>query len=550
MPEHPYFEDDTRKDELNKKLYKAFRSNENAGLSTIQGGYGDAAYYGSRNTFSRSNRPEDSESEKIINEFPQNRHAQYPLLEEMIRDPLNEAALTMHTYHAFSSKTSTGEVLFIEPKDGAEDDKIVADLRKTFSKTFNFNMIKWGFLVGLYGYFPLRIYGDKRQGVSLIRDDFYMNPRFIREYRRAGELAGFTHRYQTMQGSSGMNKLIEPWKFVAISIQQYTMPGIVEPMRMRPFDIERDDYWNEEPIETSAYGSSLLSTAYEPWIAFSDALSSLSLSRRNASKRDRFVSINTGKSHPLRAAKFFNMTAEQIQRKSEASARRRISDGYTNTVDNHLFPYGVNGTGKVDIQTESSPVDVSGVEDLHMHLNRLCSAHGLDKSLLGWGDSMSGGLGEGGFFRTAITAAIRANQQRQAVLPAIEQIFDIHCAYKYNKVFSQSEKPWQIKFNSINTAIQHEEAEAKEREAQYATSVAALMQMIDPELSKFNFKETSSYLFNDLLKIDSDRLKAMLSVDRRAKNNSENQPINDSEGTLSDHQMRKILIDVLSEQGK
>lgn len=37
-----------------------------------------------------------------------------------------------------------------------------------------------------------------------------MNPRFIREYERAGQLAGFTHKYQSQAQKSGMIQLMQP----------------------------------------------------------------------------------------------------------------------------------------------------------------------------------------------------------------------------------------------------------------------------------------------------------------------------------------------------
>ena len=549
---------------LLSRLYRAFKPDEDAGLATIQGGYGDTQGRGLFGTRNDSNL-DDPDAEKLLYEFPTDRFAQYPILEEMIKDPLNEAAVTMHIYQALSSKTDTGEIVFIEPKDGAGNDKIVQDLRDTFSQTLNFNLIKWGFLASLYGYFPLRVYGEQGKGVNLIRDDYYMNPRFIREYRRAGELAGFTHRYQNGNGDNGLNRLIEPWKFVTISMQQYTMPGIVEPMRLNLFDIEREDWWNDEPIETISYGNSIMSTAYLPWMDFNDSLLSLSISRRNAAKRDRFITVNTGKSHPVQAAKYYNAMAEQLQRKAKESAKRSLARGYVSTIDNHVFPIWSNGTGQVNIQTEDSPVDVSAIEDVMMHLNRLCAAHGLDKSLLGWGDSMSGGLGEGGFFRTAITAAMRANQIRQAVLPALDRLFEIHVAYKYGKVFTPAEKPWKITFNSLNTAIQYEEAEAQEKAAAYATSVATLMQMLDPEMSKFKFEESSDYLMRDILKMDADTLKKMIvkgankqppvgfgeppmqgdGNNQNQEDDQSNQAVNDSLGSISEGDMRKLILDIL-----
>lgn len=526
-----------------ERLFGGFKKEQADNPMPMQGGYGDAYGKGSRlNPLQQEKQsPED---EKLIHAFPKHRFEQYGVLEDMIADPLNEAAITMHVSHALSSKTDTGEIVFVEAKTDDRKDKIVEDLRSTFSPILNANLMKWGFLTALYGYYAPRIYGEKGKGVTKIRDDFYTNPRFVKRFERAGEVAGFTHKYQAIAARDGLMPLIEPWKFVEFSVQQHTMPGIVEPMRNTIFDIERDDWWNDEAIETQAYGSSLMSTVYEPWMDFKDALLSLSVSRRNAAKRDRFVSINTGKAHPVKAAQYYNAMAEQFQRKATESARRGLSKGYVSTIDNHIFPVWSNGTGQVNIQTEDSPVDVSGIEDVMMHLNRVCAGHGLDKSLLGWGDSMAGGLGEGGFFRTAITAAIRGNQIRRAMLPGIERLFEIHVAYKYGKVFTEEEKPWKITFNSLNTAIQYEEAETQDKQAGYAASVATLMQMLDPEMERFNFDVSADYLFRDVLKMDGDTLSKLI---KKQPKKSKNQSINDALAGFSEDEVKNFILDCLNE---
>lgn len=48
-------------------------------------------------------------------------------------------------------------------------------------------------------------------------------------------------------------------------------------------------------------------------------------------------------------------------------------------------------------------------------MKRLGGALGVDPSLLGFGDMLSGGLGDGGFFRVSVLAAVKANLIRAAI---------------------------------------------------------------------------------------------------------------------------------------
>lgn len=100
---------------------------------------------------------------------------------------------------------------------------------------------------------------------------------------------------------------------------------------------------------------------------------------------------------------------------------------------------------------EGNP-NLDGLADIDFHVKRLGSALGVDPSLLGFGEMLSGGLGDGGFFRISVLAAIKAAMLRRAILSGLESLFDIHVAYKHGKAFCRGEKPWRIVFNSVSSA--------------------------------------------------------------------------------------------------
>ena len=99
--------------------------------------------------------------------------------------------------------------------------------------------------------------------------------------------------------------------------------------------------------------------------------------------------------------------------------------------------------------------------------------------MMGWSDMMAGGLGEGGWARTSILAALRANWIRIGVRDAVQRLTEIHLAYKKKKAFPRNKTPFIIKFHSINTALAIEKAEENQSKADYATTVATLLDMIE-----------------------------------------------------------------------
>ena len=116
-------------------------------------------------------------------------------------------------------------------------------------------------------------------------------------------------------------------------------------------------------------------------------------------------------------------------------------------------------------------------------MKRLGGALGVDPSLLVFGDMLSGGLGDGGFFRVSVLAAVKANLIRAAIRDGLSQICQIHCAYRYGKVYVPGTEPWSIRFNSVSSAIEREEAETQEKLAGIAGGIVQVLAAIDQDFS-------------------------------------------------------------------
>ena len=176
------------------------------------------------------------------------------------------------------------------------------------------------------------------------------------------------------------------------------------------------------------------------------------------------IQVNLTQPRPLNILeRLLGSLKKQQERKLIAALKKATYKQYGIT----FFPIWGAGQGQVDISTIEGKPDIAYIEDIKFHINRLGSAVGVEPSLLGFGDMMSGGLGDGGFFRVSILAAMKAQAIRIAVNHMLDQLFEIHVAYKYNKVFLDKDKPWKIMFNSQSTAIAQELAAERDQSAMF-----------------------------------------------------------------------------------
>lgn len=441
-----------------------------------------------------------------LNNLPYDRFAKYNVFSIMADDPTIDSALKMHISHALSAKSDTGEIISIESTSD-KDDPITIDLRNTFKEIVNKNVQFWAYNAATNGIAFARVYGEPKKGVELVRSDYYTHPRFIKAYEQAGQIAGYTATYQNPQ--SGNITLMPPWKFVSFKIPIWKSEAAIEPQRIdgSTFDIANDDYQAESIVESQNYGTSLIETAYGPWMDLQEAILSLNMSRKNAARLERLIGVNTGRLSPTRATQYLNSVASQLLKANQANAKQSLRRGYIQTVINHLIPIFGDGKGRLDITTVEGNPNLDGLADIDFHVKRLGSALGIDPSLLGFGEMLSGGLGDGGFFRISVLAAIKANLLRQAILSGVENLFDIHVAYKYGKIFLPGEKPWRTVFNSVSSALEREERENLEGRVTFATMMAQLIQVIDAEFSSVDRNALANYMFTDIMKVEEEKFR-------------------------------------------
>lgn len=490
---------------------------QNGGTASITPGSGDSLYSGGEGGMLDAEGAVKCapDGNLLVRRIPEGRIEKYTHLRIMSKDPTIDSAIKMHLAQALAVKPDTGEIITIDEISGCEDNKIVKELNDTFATMLNQKLEEWTYSACLFGWQPLRVYGQEGKGVTQVRCDYYTLPDYTSRYERVGNIAGYASTWQQIAGgqkNKGVLTLMPPWSFVEIKLPNWQINHLHrEPIRQSGdiFSIDNDDWENEGYTESQNYGTSLIETAYEPWVDLQEAILSLNMSRKNAANVERLIGVQTGKLNPQKAAQYLGTISKQMQKAAHAQAQKSLRKGYVQTVWNHIIPIFSTGQGQLDISTVEGKPDIANIEDVKFHINRLGSAVGIDPSLLGFGEAMSGGLGDGGFFRMSVMAAIKANMIRTAVEQMIHRLFEIHIAYKYGKVFLETERPWQIKFHSLNTAIAREQSEQVDRQATFAMTVTQILQMIDPNLGSVNRDAYQHWLLTDLLHIDDEKAKAI-----------------------------------------
>lgn len=454
-------------------------------------------------------------------ELPEDRSERYAIFQAMAKDPTLSEGLDMHISHALAPDNRTGSIFHLEATK-PEFEEIVKELNKTVIPLINKDIAAWAKTTCIYGVNYVRPYAEEGIGITHFEANYYTLPHYTREYERRGLLAGFTNQHLRESDNAGTVTLAPPWKMIPLKIPFFTPNPNVEPNNYsgKLYSLN-DEFRFQSIIETQNYGTSFLENAYVPWRDLSEGLDSLRASRKNASRIDRLITAAVGDLDPTAASDYLYLLGEHLKEAAEEAKEQHRANGTVPTVQTSILPAMEGGKGGVNIDTHSTDPNIQHIEDILFSLKRLAASIGIDVSLLGWADSMSGGLGEGGFFQTAIQAARRAAWIRLAAENFINSACLLHVWYRLKKAVPQGQElPWKVVFNSMNTALEEQENADREARGNFATVVATLVDTIQqgstgqsPTLSKMLLKGT--------LDTDEETLKIILTELQKGKSENE-----------------------------
>ncbi|HDZ8480206.1 TPA: phage portal protein [Escherichia coli] len=453
-----------------------------------------------------------ADSISLSAELPGERLQKYNILETMAKSPTISTALNIHIAHALAPSKKTGQAFILSPKDGSDAEAVsrCEELTADLGAMINDGLPSWAMIMAIFGVSYVRPYAEQGRGITGIESSYYTLPHFVQEFYRGSQLVGFSGDY-ILDTHSLRRVITEPWNLVSMKNPYWTPQHKVIPVSYgtKGYSLLSDQA--DKPLmETQNYGTSFLEYSYEPYLNLCASLAALKSTRNNAAKIDRLIALTTNTLDPVNAANYTRCVSQALKRHSDLVAQRSINANAIPTVLNHLIPVMGDGKNGITIDTQSIPADISGIEDVMFHLRQLAASLGIDATMLGWADQMSGGLGEGGWQQTAIQAALRANWIRQAAQRTIYRLLDIHLAYKYGKVYTETNRPYDVQFNSMNTAIQEEENRELDARANFVAVISQIMDQIQNNPKLAGSDAFMRYLFTEQLHIDDDTLNTMI----------------------------------------
>ncbi len=383
------------------------------------------------------------------------RQAIYNKWSQMESDPIVSSAIKMLVTSALGGHETTGDIVFIEKRPAAEKDerlgKVVEDIREDLSAILNRAAYPMAYLGSVFGDAYARIYTDQRGVVDLYVDEL-VRPPLVQPFDRGSRTVGYAiytgeRNFQRLD-TTQMARLKMPRS------QWVPQHGVFE--KSLKVALGTDDV-NDLPLMPAMAGGSLIYPAEDPYDNLVSSLLGLVGQRWMDSIDEQMLTVNLNDMSKDMQQKFMSSIKDMLTRSKEIAEEAVKGGRPIMERVRHVIPvFGDKQLTRVEGGGQSGRADNISIEDVMLHARLLAGSIGVDLSMIGFADQMSGGLGEGGFFRTSAQAAESARVIRVALAEAFNHIIDMHTLKRYGMVFPASERPWRINFYGSISALEAE----------------------------------------------------------------------------------------------
>ncbi|MFA2962580.1 hypothetical protein KWF73_04730 [Acinetobacter pittii] len=386
--------------------------------------------------------------------------------ERMLRFAPIAEGMGIHVSAALGGDSYSGQQVFITPAqrlkkaNGPAAEKIKKQLderRDVMEKLINKYLSKLARDAISFGDSYARIYGKKENGVIDLLCNEYTYPPLIQPFEQGSKTVAFycldPRNWQKTITKLNTIQMVR-FKMPRMSnIAQYELveTGLVTKM------LEGDDP-DELPILPAHLGGSFLYEIEEVYDDVILALASMNSQQIADTVNQMFLTINMSGMPPAQRQAYVR-ALEGLLKNHETYVRDALSGGEAvwNTAF-HMLPVFdekqvLNPVGDIKAQ-RSSPINI---EQFMINVRLLMGGIGLDPSMVGWADMLTGGIGEGGAFHTSAQIMRRSQDIRTAVTEGINQILHLDWGFAFNEQFEPKDYPWQVEYYTNQTAAATEE---------------------------------------------------------------------------------------------
>lgn len=398
---------------------------------------------------------------------------------QMEGSPIVSTALQLQVTAALGGHETSGDVVFVEqsprakgnPKLAAVADEISAELAPILNRV----AYPIAYTGAAYGDAYARIYADARGVVDLHTDEM-VRPQLVQSFERGSRTVGFA----VSIGERNFERLdvAQLARLKMPRTQWIPQFGVVEKsLRVALTCNEIDSL----PIMPAMVGGSFLYNAEEPYDNLTASLLGLVGQRWIDSIDEQMVTVNLNLMTVEQQNRFLSSVTDMLN-KSKRYAEQAVSGGRPILERiRHIIPVFGDKQFTTVGPANGGQVGRAGtisVDDVMVHARLLSGALGTDLSMLGFADQLSGGLGEGGFFRVSAQSAERARVIRTALAEFYNHVIDIHTMRRYGVVFNPAERPWQINFYGSISALQAEQQRTRADAMNAGMLLVQSMQML------------------------------------------------------------------------
>jgi hypothetical protein len=427
------------------------------------------------------------------------RQSIYDTWQGMLRDPIVGGAMRMHTTAALGGHETTGDLVFIEATPGdAGDDALVRELNNDLLRIFNRHAFQLAYNGACFGDAYARVYGVNGRGIVDICTDETMLPPLVQPYEQ-----GNTTRVCVVACGPRQNVTLTMDQIVRLKMPRTAyvpQPMAVEKnWRQR---VEEDDV-EKLPLMPSLVGGSLLIDSEDQYQQFRTALLGMVGQRVLDSIDESLFTAQTAGMTKEQREEFVGSLTD-VLKESKRVADEAVKSGRPLLARiRHILPI-FQDKQLLQVQGLSSAgggrAGSIGIDDVMLHAKLLSGSLGTDLTMLGFADMMSGGLGDGGFFRTSAQAAERSRNIRTALVDCFDELINLHLMHKRG-VRYDGVRPWKVNFYGSISAL---ETERQKTAADAMNTGAILVQVLTGVRDLGIKKDAIQTLLSKIVKLDED----------------------------------------------